>query len=122
MSKIPCPACGGCGSVEGGAQLAPISDDFSAWWAAYPRKVGKRAAQLAWKRAKPPALDVLLRALAWQKESEEWQKDGGLFIPHPATYLNQGRWEDEPRQLTMAKQLGISDANARAIAAWGSRG
>jgi hypothetical protein len=28
--------------------------------------------------------------------SAEWTKDGGQFIPHPATWLNQKRWEDEP--------------------------
>ena len=26
--------------------------------------------------------------------SDSWQKDGGQFIPNPATYLNQRRWED----------------------------
>ena len=27
--------------------------------------------------------------------SEQWQKDGGQFIPHPRTWLHQGRWKDE---------------------------
>ena len=30
-----------------------------------------------------------------QKLSRQWQKDGGQYIPNPATWLNQGRWEDE---------------------------
>ena len=27
--------------------------------------------------------------------SFDWQKEGGRFVPQPATYLNQRRWEDE---------------------------
>lgn len=38
---------------------------------------------------------MILAALRWQALSEQWQRDGGQFIPHPATYLNQGRWKDE---------------------------
>jgi hypothetical protein len=30
------------------------------------------------------------------KQTEQWQKEGGQFIPYPATFLNQRRWEDEP--------------------------
>ena len=49
----------------------------------------------AWERNKPVLQDVLA-ALSWQREQDQWAKDGGKFIPHPTTYLNQGRWEDEP--------------------------
>ena len=41
-------------------------------------------------------IDQILKALAWQVRSEQWCKDGGQYIPNPATYLNQGRWQDEP--------------------------
>jgi hypothetical protein len=30
-----------------------------------------------------------------QKKQEDWRKDGGKFIPYPATYLRQERWDDE---------------------------
>ena len=30
-----------------------------------------------------------------QIASDEWKRDGGRFIPHPATWLNGKRWEDE---------------------------
>lgn len=36
-----------------------------------------------------------MAALAEQKASEEWQREGGKFIPYPATWLRGGRWEDE---------------------------
>lgn len=68
--------------------------DFDAFWAAYPRKVGKADARKAFKKAKAP-LDTLLAAIDRQKQSDQWQKSGGQYIPNPATWLNQGRWEDE---------------------------
>ena len=40
-------------------------------------------------------IGVLIDAVEQQKTSFQWQKDGGRYIPNPATWLNQGRWEDE---------------------------
>ena len=40
-------------------------------------------------------LEVLLTAIEKQKESAQWSKDNGQFIPHPTTWLNGRRWEDE---------------------------
>ncbi len=68
---------------------------FEQFWKAYPKKTGKEAARKSWVKAKPPVQDVL-RALQWQCNSEQWTKDHGQYIPNPATYLNQGRWQDEP--------------------------
>ena len=36
-------------------------------------------------------MDGLERA----KRSDQWIKDGGRFIPHPASWLNAARWEDQ---------------------------
>ncbi|MDE2097791.1 MAG: DUF1376 domain-containing protein [Patescibacteria group bacterium] len=72
-------------------------DGFDQFWAAYPKKVGKEAAFKAWKKLKKPSetLQAILLALAWQKDSAQWRKNSGQFIPNPATYLTQGRWMDE---------------------------
>lgn len=67
-------------------------DEFERFWKAYPKKVGKPDSAKIWKRLKPPIEDVL-KAISWQTESKQW-KDG--YIPNPSTYLNQGRWQDEP--------------------------
>ena len=37
----------------------------------------------------------MIQAVEKQKQSTQWQRDGGQYIPHPATWLNQERWEDE---------------------------
>ena len=69
--------------------------DFGRFWAAYPKKVGKQAARKAFLRADAP-LDTLLSALERQRGEPQWQRENGRYIPHPVTWLNQARWEDEP--------------------------
>lgn len=70
--------------------------DFEQFWKAYPRKQGKKAALMAWHKAKDrPEISQILRQLVIQKQSDQWTKDGGQYIPQPATWLNQGRWSDE---------------------------
>lgn len=72
-------------------------DGFASFWKRYPRKVGKQDAMKAWKRLKPDAdlLRAIGEGLERAKASEQWQRDRGQFIPHPATWLNGRRWEDE---------------------------
>lgn len=72
----------------------PAGDAFERFWSAYPRKVGKQAAKKSFIRVKVP-IETLLSAIEWQKRSDQWTKNNGQFIPHPATWLNQGRWDDE---------------------------
>ncbi|MGI9141999.1 MAG: hypothetical protein ACR2IJ_02305 [Fluviibacter sp.] len=67
---------------------------FEDFWYKYPKKVGKQEAIKAWKKTKPDILKVI-DALNWQIPSKQWQQEDGKYIPNPATYLNQGRWEDE---------------------------
>ncbi|MFA6198679.1 MAG: Lin1244/Lin1753 domain-containing protein [Patescibacteria group bacterium] len=71
---------------------------FEQFWKAYPKKTGKGAAEKAWLKIKCPVETVLniISALQWQVKSEQWTKEHGQFIPMPATYINQRRWEDEP--------------------------
>jgi len=76
--------------------LPAAPTDFDAFWNAYPRKVGKLAALKAWKAGKSrPPIEAVLAAIRVQAASEQWKRDGGQYIPYPATWLNQGRWADE---------------------------
>ena len=70
---------------------------FAEFWKLYPRKVGKKAARTAWKRIKPDAelFDRIMAAVAAAKATDQWQREGGRFVPNPATWINQGRWDDE---------------------------
>lgn len=74
--------------------------DFEIFYQAYPRKVGKDKAREAWIKKKPP-FDMVMQALQWQIQSNDWKRESGKYIPHPTTYLNQGRWQDEPPVVDM---------------------
>lgn len=69
---------------------------FDVFWANYPRKVGKEAARKAFSRLSMTneLLSQMLSAIKQQCASPQWTKDNGQYIPNPATWLNQGRWED----------------------------
>ncbi len=82
------------GSEGSEPKKKPREADFDRFWAAYPKKVGKQAARKAFDRVKTP-VETLLTALERQKRSDQWSRDAGQYIPNPATWLNQGRWEDE---------------------------
>ena len=72
-------------------------DLFDLFWLNYPKKVGKGAALKAWKKIKKPTevIEKIKNILPDQIESEQWKKDHGQYIPNPATYINQERWNDE---------------------------
>lgn len=76
----------------------PPGELFSRFWAMYPRKTAKQNALRAFERLNvtEALLTEMLAALAWQRRCEDWTKEAGKFIPYPATWLNQHRWEDEP--------------------------
>lgn len=76
-------------------RINALDDGFLEFWNKYPKKTGKDEAHKSWKKKKPN-VDHVLKTLAWQVESEQWTKQQGQFIPNPTTYLNQGRWQDEP--------------------------
>lgn len=69
-------------------------EDFAVFWKAYPRKESKVQARKAFAKA-DVRLDMLLQALEAQKQTGQWQSDGGRFIPYASTWLNQKRWEDD---------------------------
>lgn len=76
------------------------SKAFDVFWAAYPKKVAKEAARKAFEKVKVD-ISVLVTAVEEQRASPQWKKDNGQFIPNPATWLNQGRWEDEIKLETL---------------------
>ena len=82
---------------------AVVITDFDCFWENYPRKVGKANAKKAWEKHKPD-LDAVLASLSTQKLSEGWKKNNGKFIPHPTTWINGERWNDEV-ELSPSEQM-----------------
>lgn len=67
--------------------------DFCEWYALYPLKKARPIAYRAWKKCDRPSMNEMIAILEDQIANESKWKQG--FIPMPATYLNQRRFEDE---------------------------
>lgn len=74
-----------------------LEKSFDQFWAAYPKKTAKQQALKVFQKLNPDEalLNTILNSLEQQKHSVQWTKDGGQYIPYPATWLNGRRWEDE---------------------------
>lgn len=72
-------------------------DNFHKFWNLYPNKKSKSNAIKAFKKLKvdDPLLTEIMLGLELAIKSPDWMKNNGQFIPHPATWLNGRRWEDE---------------------------
>lgn len=67
-------------------------------YAAYPRKVGKQAAVRVIAKAllrHDPDM-IAAKVGEYAKAVATWPAEDRQFVPHPATWFNQGRWEDDP--------------------------
>jgi len=92
----------------------PISENtdprFDQFWSVYPKKKARGAAEKAWRSAHVNGdFDRLIEAVRQQSISEDWVKDGGKFIPHPATWISQKRWLDE---------IGVGSSSSPVGGAW----
>ena len=70
---------------------------FDLFWKTYPKKKSKGTAIKAWKKLKiqNELFQKIMKSLNNQKNSLDWQKDNGQFIPYPASWLNAMGWENE---------------------------
>ena len=87
------------------------SESFDRFWSAYPRKQKKQDAMKAFAKVAPPPdlLDDMLAAIEVWKQSAEWTREGGQFIPLPTSWLNGKRWQDA------TPQTAYSEAELRVI-------
>lgn len=74
-----------------------LKNSFNRFWGMYPRKTSKQKAWESWIKLKPDEhlLKQICDSVDAHKKTPDWQKENGTFIPYPATFLNQKRWEDE---------------------------
>lgn len=70
-------------------------DNFETFYQSYPRKIGKVNVEKWFNKNKPDEelMNKILTSLEEHKKLKQWQDK--QFIPYPATWLNQKRWEDE---------------------------
>lgn len=91
---------------------------FEEFWAWYPRKVGKAAARKAWNKRKTDAETIIAGALRMgtDRNLPEIQ-----FVPHPSTWLNEERWNDDPyppRSKTNLKEIQRQEASEKFLASF----
>ena len=70
---------------------------FEEFWTLFPKKIAKPIALRSWNKINPDneLKEKILVAVKKNCNTEQWRKDGGKFIPYPATWLNQERYNDE---------------------------
>ena len=99
---------------------SPETDElFDEFWKEYPKKVKKPDAVKAWNKI-PSQVDphtVIEGVLRWKK-SDQWARDGGRFIPNPATWLNARQWEDEVQETGNTSKQSV---NATDVHGYGQR-
>jgi len=79
-------------------------DLFRKFWNIYPRKVGRGSAIKAWEKLCRrrttlvcPTWEEIKSAILEQKKTEQWKNP--QYIPYPATWLNQYRWLNDPKDM-----------------------
>ena len=95
-------------------QKTEFVDNFEEFWSEYPRKVGKQKAQELYSRLQKNGVvhESIMRGL--RSQLPDMKKKEVQYIPHPATWLNQGRWEDEPekpRRADVTENVGLKRMN-----------
>jgi hypothetical protein len=73
-------------------QCVPTFEDF---WAVWPKREARKAAVRAWEKLN--AQSRMAAFVALPAHVERWRKEARSrnHIPHPGTWLNGERWEDE---------------------------
>jgi hypothetical protein len=88
--------------------MQSAASDFETFYSSYPRKVSKTNAEKAWKKQKCVLSEVMP---SLQKQMKLWTDP--QFIPHPATWLNGRRWEDEtPKSIPSHQNTYKTHSNA----------
>ena len=86
-------------------------EGFEAFWRIYPRKIGKGAARKVWGKLAPAngLVERICVQVQAARQTDQWQREGGKFIPLPATWLHQSRWEDDYSHSTPVKTDGFKE-------------
>jgi hypothetical protein len=98
-------------------QPEPKDDTYERLYGIYPRKVAKGAAlkaiQRALKKIDAAALEVAVREFA--AAVAVWPKEERQFVPHPATWFNAERWNDDRNEWKREPKKSLTEQNQPAI-------
>lgn len=95
-SSPPCSPPAGDASKPKRSPAKSTPDGFDQFWSTYPKRVGKQAAIKAWRKATGLAdPDTIIDGA--RRYAESRQGEDPKFTAHPSSWLNAGRWDDEPQ-------------------------
>ena len=104
---------------EPAAGVGAMERAFEAFWAEYPNRSKRHDSRNVWMRLKPDeALQArIIAGVRAAKSSQQWQKEGGRYIPSAERYLRERRWEDElpPPRGMIASNLDTAAMDALAM-------
>ena len=82
---------------------------FDKFYSLYPKKRAKQSAIKAWMKLKldDNLFSKIINALNFDIKSEQWNKDGGEFIPLPASWINGKRWEDSHEKIETKEDIEL---------------
>jgi len=69
--------------------------NFEDFWKEYPRKIAKATVRSKYLKLPSELQETILESVRRYKQTKQWQENNGQYIPHPTTWVNQRRWEDE---------------------------
>jgi len=85
-----------------------VISDFDYFWNIYPAKKGKKVAEQKWNKLSKGDKDAIMADIPNRVENDDSWKRG--FVPNPATYINQERWNDEiTSKKANSKQIYAAD-------------
>ena len=85
---------------------------FDRFWSAWPKKVKKPEAMRAFEKLNvdEALLTAIMAGMEKWKKSDQWTRDGGRYVPNPATWLNNRQWEDEVSETAVKPRTVIAQA------------
>lgn len=89
-------------------RLDTYTEEFENFWKEYPEKVGKGKAFDTWKKLSKSEIKTCIDAIKKQVDGNHFKNKSGVdYIPHPTTWLNQKRWEDEIKKINKLEVIKI---------------
>lgn len=93
--------------------------DFDLLWEAYPedKRGNRNSARTAYGEYIPDgSIDTVLECLSAWKQSEQWNKEKGQYIPYLVNWILNGTWQKRPAKLVVpmgaSGQLGQAELEA----------
>lgn len=102
-------------AADAAEQAVDDSPSFDEFWSEYPRKTGKGDAEKAWRKIKPSRdlANLITKNIQTRLACGDWSLERKQYIPHPGTYLNGKRWEDEILPRTLGEQSHANQPSDR---------